>query len=164
MSSGDVKETLDMALEKTGLDSIRIQHKPRLLSDNGPCYISSELREYLEGHEIKHTRGAPFHPQTQGKIERYHRSIKNVINLQIYYLPGELEEEIRKFVDYYNNHRYHESINNLTSADVYFGRDKKILSYREKIKQRTMALRKEYNLRKGDKKGLQKLNVSLKFN
>ena len=79
---------------------------------------------------ITHIRGAPYHPQTQGKIERYRRTIKNVINLQNYYTPEELEKDIAAFVEYYNNHRYHESINNLTPADVYCGRDEKIISMR----------------------------------
>jgi putative transposase len=82
MTSDDVTATLDDALAKTGLEQIKVRHRPRLLSDNGPCYISKELSEYLEKHDIKHTRGAPYHPQTQGKIERYHRTMKNVVKLR----------------------------------------------------------------------------------
>ena len=94
MSATDVKETLDKAVEVTGVAHVKVRHKPRLLSDNGPCYVSGELKEYLEHRKIKHIRGAPFHPQTQGKIERYHRSIKNVVNLENYYFPWELEKAI----------------------------------------------------------------------
>jgi len=118
-----------------------------LLSDNGPCYISQNLKEYLDYQGMEHTRSAPYHPQTQGKIERYHRSMKNIIKLQNYYLPGELEYEIDKFVKYYNNERYHESLNNVTPADKYFGNDKQILSKRDRIKRETMKLRKYYNLK-----------------
>lgn len=146
MSAGDVKETLDMAIEKTGVDKIRVKHRPRLLSDNGPSYISHELKDYLKVHQMEHTRGAPFHPMTQGKIERYHRSMKNVVKLQNYYYPWQLEKELRKFVDYYNNKRYHESLNNVTPADVYFGRNHEIISKRERIKSKTMKLRREQNL------------------
>ncbi len=89
-----------------------------------------------------------FIRRLKGKIERYHRSIKNVINLQNYYSPGELEREIQVFVEYYNNHRYHESLNNLTPTDVYNGRDKKIISMREKIKLQTMKLRRVHKLKK----------------
>ena len=96
-----------------------------------------------------HTRGAGYHPQTHGKIERYHRSIKNVINLQHYYLPGELEHEFEQFVEYYNNHRYHESLDNLTPADVYYGRKWRCLSLREMIKRETLRARKAFNLGKG---------------
>ena len=101
---------------------------------------------------MRHIRGAPFHPQTQGKIERYHRTLKNVVCLDNYYLPGELECEIGQFVNWYNNSRYHESLDDLTPADVYNGRDKKIITMRETIKERTLKLRKEYNLRKNQKK------------
>jgi transposase InsO family protein len=76
MSATDVSDTLDDALRFTGLDTIKVNHKPRLLSDNGPCYISGELADYLEENGMTHTRGRPYHPQTQGKIERWHRSMK----------------------------------------------------------------------------------------
>jgi putative transposase len=145
MSATDVKQTLDKAVEITGVDRVKVRHKPRLLSDNGPCYLSGELKEYLDHRDIKHIRGAPFHPQTQGKIERYHRSIKNVVNLEHYYYPWELEKAIQDFVKYYNNHRYHESLENLKPVDVYLGRDKEILSEREIIKERTMKQRKFQN-------------------
>jgi transposase InsO family protein len=146
MSASDVKETLDMAIKKTGVRQVKVKLKPRLLSDNGPCYISRELGEYLDKLDIAHTRSAPYHPMTQGKIERYHRSLKNVVNLDHYYNPWELEQEIANFVDYYNNARYHESLDNLTPADVYFGRGKKILDQRELVKHRTLQARKQYNL------------------
>ena len=146
MSAGDVKEVLDLARGKTGIDQVQVRLKPRLLSDNGPCYISKELKVYLEEHGITHTRGAPFHPMTQGKIERFHRSMKNVVTLQNYYYPWELEREISQFMEYYNNHRLHESLNNVTPADVYAGRDREILNRREVIKRRTLALRRRQNL------------------
>ena len=91
MQASDVTETLDLARAKTGVDRVRVAHRPRLLSDNGPCYVSGELADYLETHKITHTRGAPYHPMTQGKIERYHRSMKNVVKLEHYYSPWEFE-------------------------------------------------------------------------
>ena len=72
MQAADVTETLDLARAATGVDQVRVEHRPRLLSDNGPCYVSAELATYLETHQLTHTRGAPYHPMTQGKIERYH--------------------------------------------------------------------------------------------
>lgn len=143
MSTHDVADTLDDALRFTGLNQVKIKHKPRLLSDNGPSYISSELAQYLEDQNMTHTRGKPYHPQTQGKIERWHRSLKNQILLENYYFPGELEDRIRQFVDYYNQERYHESLNNLTPADVFYGRGQSILDEREKIKCRTLAMRRQ---------------------
>jgi len=152
MGASDVTETLDMARAKAGIDSVRVRHRPRLLSDNGPCYISKELKEYLNDRQMTHTRGKRYHPQTQGKIERYHRSIKNVINLQHYYLPGELKQEIERFVEYYNNQRYHESLDNLTPATVYKGQSRQSLSLRDMIKRETLRMRKAFNLRKGERK------------
>lgn len=143
MGANDVSDTLDDALRFTGLDSVKVNHKPRLLSDNGPCYVSAELAEYLEEQGMTHTRGRPYHPQTQGKIERWHRSMKNQILLDNYYFTSELEEQLQKFVSYYNHERYHESLNNLTPADVFYGRGEEIFDEREMIKQNTMALRKQ---------------------
>ena len=79
MATTDVTETLDEALALTGVQSVRVRHRPRLLSDNGPAYVSKDLRDYLAEQGMTHTRGRPYHPQTQGKIERYHRSMKNVV-------------------------------------------------------------------------------------
>jgi transposase InsO family protein len=142
MAVSDVQDTLNQALEATGLDQANVVHRPRLLSDNGPCYISGDLAEYLEDKGMTHTRGAPYHPQTQGKIERWHQTLKNRILLENYFLPGDLEAHIAAFVGHYNHQRYHESLNNVTPADVYFGRDKAILREREKIKKRTIQQRR----------------------
>jgi putative transposase len=142
MGAGDVKETLDDAIAITGVDQVKVRHRPRLLSDNGPAYVSGELREYLKERKMSHTRGRPYHPQTQGKIERYHRSMKNVVKLEHYYFPGELEAAIGDFVAYYNNERYHEALDNVTPADAYFGRRYEILSKRGRIKRRTMHERR----------------------
>ena len=96
---------------------------------------------------MEHTRGAPYHPMTQGKIERYHRSMKNVVKLENYYFPWELEIAIAEWVAHYNHERYHESLDNVTPADVYNGRRNDILGRRSMIKSRTLAQRKIQNLR-----------------
>jgi len=142
MRAADVTDTLEIALEASGCDQATVRHKPRLLSDNGSCYISGDLAEWLEDKRMKHIRGAPFHPQTQGKIERWHQTMKNRILLENYYLPGDLEQQIGAFVEYYNNERYHESLNNVTPADVYFGRDISIIRERKKIKKLTIQKRR----------------------
>ena len=146
MNTTDVQETLEMALKKTGVDRVNVFLRPRLLSDNGPCYLSNDLKDYLKRKHIEHTHSAPYHPMTQGKIERYHRSMKNVVNLQNYFFPEELEREIVQFVDYYNNRRYHESLENLTPMDVYTGRKKEVLAKRAEIKRRTLQTRRLLNL------------------
>jgi putative transposase len=142
MRASDVTETIALALTASGCDRAVVQHKPRLLSDNGSCYISGDLAKWLEDQKMDHVRGAPFHPQTQGKIERWHQTMKNRVLLENYYLPGDLEHQISDFVEYYNNQRYHESLGNVTPADVYCGRDKAIIREREKIKKLTIQNRR----------------------
>ena len=143
MTASDVKDTINEAVKNTGVNHIRVKHRPRLLSDNGPCYVSGELSDYLEQRDMTHTRGAPYHPQTQGKIERWHRSMKNQILLNHYYLPSELQEHLQRFISYYNHERYHESLDNLTPADVFYGRDQDILEQRQQIKHNTMSMRRK---------------------
>jgi putative transposase len=145
MTSDDVKPSVEMALQFAGLTK---NNAPKLLSDNGSCYISAELKTFLKAKGVKPINGRPCHPQTQGKIERYHRTMKNVVKLENYYMPQDLSDSIADFVNYYNNERYHESLNNLTPADVYFGRDKKILRERLKIKEKTLSERKKIYIRK----------------
>jgi transposase InsO family protein len=147
MQAGDVIETLELARARAGVDRVQVIHRPRLLSDNGPCYLSRELGAYLARHGMVHTRGAPYHPMTQGKIERYHRSLKNVVKLENHYTPWELERAVARFVEHYNHRRYHEALENVTPADVYFGRQAEILSRRERIKRATLKQRRRENRR-----------------
>jgi transposase InsO family protein len=126
-------------LKKKGFDNIKLKNSPRLLDDNGPSYISSELADWLNDHDMEHTRGKPYHPQTQGKIERWHRSLKNQILLENYYFPSELKQRIEEFIQYYNTMRYHENINNPIPEGVFLGRGNRILEKRNKIKMKTMA-------------------------
>ena len=142
MCASDVTETLDMALKASGCDHANVLHRPRLLSDNGPNYIAGELADYLDGKQMDHVRGAPFHPQTQGKIERWYQTLKNRVLLENYCLPGDLEQQIEAFVEHYNHQRYHESLDNVTPADAYFGRAPEIIKRRERIKRQTLEYRR----------------------
>ena len=144
MAHTDMQDTLDLAA--TSVKQVELQHRPRLLSDNGPAYVSADLAEYLQTYVLHHTRGRPFHPMTQGKIERYHRSLENVICLENHYFPSQLEQAIAGFVQHYNQPRYHEALDNVTPADVYFGRAHKIQNQREAIKRTTLALRRAQHL------------------
>ena len=128
MRAEDVTDTLNMALTASGCDQAHVHHKPRLLSDNGPSYIASELADYIEAQAMSHVRGAPMHPQTQGKIERWHQILKIRILLENYFLPGDLEAQIGAFVEHYNHRRFHESQANVTPADAYFGRAEVMLA------------------------------------
>jgi len=142
MRAEDVTDTLDLALAASGCDQAHVRQKPRLLSDNGPSYIASELADYIETQHMSHVRGAPCHPQTQGKIERWHQTLKNRILLENYFLPGDLEAQIAAFIEHYNHQRYHESLRNVTPADAYFGRAETIINQREMIKRQTIEHRR----------------------
>lgn len=140
MKEEDVTRCVEAALIKTGLGT---NNPPKLLSDNGPCYKSNELKSFLEQNGIVHINGKPYHPQTQGKIERYHRSLKNVVKLDNYYSPDELRRRLNKWVEWYNNHRYHEALDNLKPVDVYEGRAAQIKRERKIIKEKTLRKRRK---------------------
>jgi putative transposase len=142
MQAQDVTETLERALSASGPDQVSVVHRPRLLTDNGSSYISGDLAQWLQHRGMAPIRGAPRHPQTQGKIERWHQTLKNRILLEHYDLPGDLEAQVGAFVEHYNHQRYHESLDNLTPADVYFGRGEAILLERKRIKRQTLSRRR----------------------
>jgi transposase InsO family protein len=142
METDEVKAVLRIALEKTKMENVPLIWHPGLLSDHGSSFVSASLREFVEENDMFHIHGRPYHPQTQGKIERYHRSMKNIILLDKYYQPSELEYRIGEWVEYYNNRRYHESIGNVTPADKYFGRAEEVILARERIRMTTMRMRR----------------------
>ena len=142
MESTDAIRVVTKALHKTGLTE---NNRPRLLSDNGSCYVSNEFKKFISDQHMGHVQGAPYHPQTQGKIERYHRTMKNVVKLENYFFPDYLRANIEAFVNYYNNQRYHESLKNVTPADVYFGRQRQVLDRRKEIKIETIKERRKNN-------------------
>jgi len=142
MRAEDVTDTLDLDLAASGCGSAHVLHKPRLLSDNGPSYAAGELADYLAEKDIRHVCGAPFHPQTQGKIERGHQTLKNRILLENYYLPGDLGTQVEAFVEHYNYQRYHEALCNVMPDDAYLGRAPAIIKQRERIKRQTIEHRR----------------------
>jgi transposase InsO family protein len=101
---------------------------------------------------IRHIYCAPHHPQTNGKIERFHETLKARMNLLIYTSPDELRCSMQNFIEYYNHRRYHEALGNVTPADVYYGRREEILCRREEQKQRTIQERLRYNLGRSNPK------------
>jgi len=139
MKKEDVQNTVTDALMAYHIPR---EQRPRLLSDNGACYIAGKLKKFLKVRGMDQVHGAPFHPQTQGKIERYHRSMKIVLLQDNHFSTEDLEKDIRAWVNYYNNERYHESLDNLTPADVYFGRAEQRLRERADIKRKTMEERR----------------------
>jgi putative transposase len=136
---------VQQAVDFTGMTDIPVEDRTVLLSDNGAGYISQQFNQYLRLVGIKHITASPFHPQTNGKIERYHRTIKREINQVPYEMPGELKEAIKAFIEYYNYRRYHEGLANVTPWDVYTGRHHEIILTRKEVKIRTLQERRGYN-------------------
>ena len=145
MTSASLIEVVQDAIDRTGMTDVPVDDRTRLLSDNGPGYISRLFREYLQFVGIRHILAAPFHPQTNGKIERYHQTLKRDVNQVPYDVPLELEGAIGRFVEFYNHHRYHKALNDITPADMLAGRRDEILERRREAKERTIARRRLSN-------------------
>jgi putative transposase len=145
MAAGSLIDVVQKAVDATGMTDIPVEDRTVLLSDNGAGYLSRQFGEYLRLVGVRHIVASPYHPQTNGKIERYHRSLKGEINQLPYDMPGELDRAIAAFIEYYNYHRYHEGLGDVTPYDVYIGRRIEILSRRKEVKGRTLQERRDYN-------------------
>ena len=146
MTSASICEVVEQAVEWTGMKNVPVADRTRLLSDNGSSYLSRAFEDYLRMRRIRHIRCAPHHPQTNGKIERFHETLKARLNLLVYTSPEELRRALAEFIAFYNQQRYHEGIGSVTPADVYYGRREEILRRREAQKQQTLQERFRYNL------------------
>jgi len=145
MTSSSLIDVVQKAVDATGMTDVPVEDRTVLLSDNGAGYLSRQFGEYLRLVGVRHIVASPYHPQTNGKIERYHRSIKGELNLMPYETPGELEQAIRAFIDYYNYRRYHEGLGDVTPYDVYTGRHLEVIRKRKEAKHRTLQFRRDYN-------------------
>jgi putative transposase len=145
MSSNSLIEVIQKAVDATGMTEVPVEDRTKLLSDNGAGYVSKVFRDYLSLVGIGHILAAPFHPQTNGKVERYQQSLKREVNQLPYELPSQLEQAIADFVDYYNYRRYHKALGNVTPADVLYGRREQILQRRKEVQILTINRRRDYN-------------------
>jgi len=145
MSANSLIEVVQDAVDATGMTDVPVEDRTNLLSDNGAGYLSRSFRDYLQLVGIRHILAAPFHPQTNGKLERYHQSIKKVVNQLLYEAPSQLEMAIADFVDYYNYRRYHKALGNVAPADVLYGRREQILTRRKEVQILTINRRRDYN-------------------
>ncbi len=146
MTAQSISEVVQQAVEWTGMEQVPIEDRTRLLSDRGSGYLARAFEDYLRTLAIRHIYCSPHHPQTNGKLERFHETLKARLNLLVYTSPESLRAAMADFIDFYNYRRYHEGIKNVTPADVYFGRRQEILKRREEQKQATIYRRFRYNL------------------
>ena len=145
MSADSLIEVIQEAVDATGMTEVPVEDRTKLLSDNGAGYVSRAFRDYLHLVGIGHILAAPFHPQTNGKVERYQQSLKHEVNQLPYELPSQLEKAIADFVDYYNHRRYHKALGDVTPADVLYGRREQILQRRKEVRIQTLNQRRDYN-------------------
>lgn len=139
MTVASLVDVVEEALDLTGMAKVAVEDRTVLLSDNGPGYLSRQFNDYLRVVGIRHIVASPYHPQTNRKIERYHRTIKGELSLVPCEMPGELKEAIRAFFDYYNYQRYHEGLGDVTPDDVYTGRYLEVIQRRKEVKSRTLS-------------------------
>jgi putative transposase len=145
-TGGSASQALEAAIENAGIKSLPKEQRPTLLSDNGSGFISEVLAKYLGYHGIRHIFGKPYHPQTQGKVERFNRRIKEGVCLLVYCSPDELRTAIKEGIERYNA-TPHEALKNVSPNDVYAGKKEEVLKARAEKKARTLARRKAINLK-----------------
>ena len=145
MTTDSLIEVVQETIDTTGMDDVPVQDRTKLLSDNGSGYVSRAFREYLQQVGVRHILASPFHPQTNGKLERYHRTLKTEVNQVPYEVVSDLEGAIGAFVDFYNHRRYHKALGNVTPVDVLQGHQAAILARRKEVQQETFERRRRYN-------------------
>ena len=146
MTANSFIEVVQDAVDTTDMDTVPVHDRTRLLSDNGPGYVSRAFRDYLHMVGIRHILASPYHPQTNGKLERYHRTLKDDVNQVPYEVVEDLEGAIRGFVEFYNYRRYHKALKDVTPYDVLQGRLEAILVHWKEVQRETFERRRRYNV------------------
>jgi transposase InsO family protein len=143
-SGFSASDAMELSLEEAKRMGHCLDRHPIVLTDNGPAFKGFVLGDYLENRGMRHIYGRPYHPQTQGKVERVNRTFKDHIYVHEYNSPDELQKALRETADWYNN-RPHEAHQNVSPNDVYAGRKEEILQCRAVKKKLTLEKRKTYN-------------------
>ena len=144
-SGESASDAVELALEKAQGEGHVRQGKPTLLTDNGAGFAGEVMAKYLKARGVRHIFGAPYHPQTQGKVERFNRTLKAKVNLWVYGTPEDLQAAIDKMIEDYNE-TPHEALKNVCPNDVYAGRQEEVLERRAGIRLETLARRYAYNM------------------
>ena len=127
MTEADIEITLQGAKEKYP------EARPRIISDNGPQFIARDFKEFIRISGMTHVRTSPYYPQSNGKIERWHKSLKGeCIRPGTPLTPEDARQLIQQYVDYYNTVRLHSAIGFVTPVDMLAGRQAEIHAARDR--------------------------------
>ena len=122
--------------------------KPRIISDNGPQFIAKDFKEFIRVTGMSHLRTSPYYPQSNGKLERYHRTLKgDCIRKESISSLEEAKEKVKGFVTHHNDTRLHSAIGYVTPKDKLLGREKEVLEAREEKLAAARAERKKKRLK-----------------
>ncbi len=148
----EIRESMKEAEIETIIQRAREKHPeatPRIISDNGPQFIAKDFKEFIKIAGMTHVRTAPYYPQSNGKIERYHRTIKSeCIRKGVLLSLDDAREVVTGFVKHYNTVRLHSSIGYITPDDRLHGREKQIFKDRDSKLEQARANRKNKRLKK----------------
>jgi putative transposase len=140
-----ISDVVEQAVEWAGRKNVPVADRSRLVTDNGPGDLAHAFEDYLRMLALRHMRGSPHPPQTNGKLQRFHETLPERVNLLVYSSPEELRRAIAEFSEFYNHRRHHEGIGNVAPADVYHGRRETIWKPRAEQKRVTLQERFRYH-------------------
>ena len=147
MQADDIERVMSRALFKEDLFEADEDDRPVLVTDNGSQILSHSFQDFLKEWNIKHIRTAVRHPESNGKIEVFHKTIKyeNIYVQKRYENFYEAQEDLDEFIEKYNNDRLHQGIDYVTPQEKHSGKAEKIVKEREKKHKQAIARRKRLN-------------------
>lgn len=138
MTETDVEIILERAKEKYP------EARPRIISDNGPQFIAKDFKEFIRISGMTHVRTSPYYPQSNGKLERFHKTIKTeCIRPGVPLSLDDVRRIVEKYIVHYNTVRLHSAIGYVTPADKLNGRDQEIFKERDRKLEEARELRKQ---------------------